>query len=87
MRWWREFRNPTLKCERLGHSMKARSYQGYEKSTDRWCVAYSVRGKMLFCSRCGIVQSRTVDDRHAIHSLTLDRFYDDRLHEKGFVEL
>lgn len=85
-RWWAEFRNPAMKCERLGHSLTHRDYSGFEKSNDRWCVAYDVAGTITYCSRCGVETARTVDYHYAIHSLTIDSDRDKIFMETGFVE-
>ncbi len=86
MRWWREFCNPALKCERVGHDIKTRAYGGYETSKSTWCVAYRVKGTIVYCPRCRFVATRTVDGKDAIHSLTLDQDRYDRLKDEGFIE-
>lgn len=89
MRWWTEFRNPSLKCERRGHRVRQRWYMGfvYAKPNPFRYVAEKVKGKIEFCGRCGLVLSRDVQRSDGIHSLTLDERAQNILDRDGFVEV
>lgn len=52
MRWWKEFRNPALQCERVGHQAAMRSRTGMVTSNDRF-VADRVVQEREWCPRCG----------------------------------
>ena len=57
MRWWRELRNPKLKCDCLGHKQQAwrrkvrRSAYGFNTVAEDWLQ------ERTECSRCGEVLS------------------------------
>lgn len=86
-RAWREFRNPALKCERIGHNPDHRWYRGFEKPSKGFrCVADSVSGEISYCGRCHVHLGRTVTERNGIHELSLDTSVFYKLRTEGFVE-
>lgn len=89
IRWWNEFRNPKLKCDRRGHRLRRRWYLGFEnaKPNPFRYVAYKVKGEIEFCGRCGVVMKRDVQLRDGTNSLTMDDRSMRILERDGFVEL
>lgn len=51
-RWWKELRNPALKCERVGHRTDTRTRNGMVASNGYY-VADRVEQEREYCSRCG----------------------------------
>ena len=56
MRFWRELRNPELKCERLGHKRETRTRRGMVLSNSRY-VADRVEQECEWCPRCGVTHN------------------------------
>jgi hypothetical protein len=77
-RWWAEFRDPSLKCARLGHNMIERR-QGVLLDSDpdtpsfwssRW-VALEATEVTPTCSRCGHKEPMRLEDKRYLTGLTL----------------
>lgn len=70
-RWFKERRNPGLKCERVGHDEKTEVRRGY--TTSKWGVADQVYQTRQKCLRCGKgLTEWTEKDRITISNLTID---------------
>lgn len=55
MRWWREFKNPALKCERVGHSLGTEVRAGFvkpERADGYSYICMGVTQRRLACIRC-----------------------------------
>lgn len=53
LRFWKELRNPALKCERVGHKHATRSRSGMVRSKSYY-VADRVEQERDWCPRCGV---------------------------------
>lgn len=53
IRWWEEFKNPALKCIRLGHKNITRKVIIRMDSTDTRAVAKDYHADLTECIRCG----------------------------------
>lgn len=56
MRWWKEFRDPSLKCARVGHTERKRYRTGYVRPKD-WgrYICEKVTQEAPCCRRCGLL--------------------------------
>ena len=91
MRWWREFRNPILKCQRLGLCKpRTTTFSGYRLPVgelERRYVAFRESGTVMKCSRCGLELDRNVTESEALDGLTLDTDVYAKLRKNGRVDL
>jgi len=90
MRLIREHFNPELKCARVGHDKEIdRQVEGYIlPCTGFRGVADSFVGTMHTCKRCGVkLRDMTIDNRDAIHELTMPDSYWRKLENKGILIL
>jgi hypothetical protein len=60
MRFWKELRNPALKCERIGHKHATRTRSGMVWSKGHY-VADRVEQECDWCPRCGIAHGEWRD--------------------------
>ena len=55
MRWWKEWKYPTIKCGRVGHKMGIEYRKGYVTPQDyRNYVCERVRQERDVCTRCTV---------------------------------
>lgn len=55
MRWLNEWKNPALKCDRIGHRMGVEYRRGYTRPEDyRYYVCDEVKQTRQVCLRCKI---------------------------------
>lgn len=93
MRWWREFRNPALKCERLGHAMRDVAFSGYclpgRNGLSYYYHAVAVRVKVTFhvCRRCKWEDTakKKIEDHGSIQRLGMSSSDWRELEETGFL--
>ena len=53
MRWFKEFMNPSLKCDRVGHKPGIEYRRGYTTPEQPyWHVCDKVREERVLCKRC-----------------------------------
>lgn len=97
-RWWRELRNPALKCERLGcHDIRPHLMTGWCLPTEatglqalRWrldgAVAIAVRVTFLVCRRCKFDDkvNRHIELLHPVHRLGLPAEDWEELRRSGY---
>lgn len=96
-RWWREFRNPRLKCERIGHDMKPVTLEGYcqPELVDgargligmlNGAVAFGVELKTSVCSRCNHEDesARSFEQCRPIQSLSMSSDRWAQMNRTGF---
>lgn len=85
MRWWREFWQPALKCERVGHSWRTEWRRGFVRPERSWprAVADEVVQERGIC-RCGLTSGdwATVS-RSGIQSLSGPREMFDEIERGG----
>lgn len=77
-RFFREFRNPSLKCERVGHIRIIEEREGYvwPANTPFSHVADSCDQQRVICSRCDQeLEPWKETDRSGIHSLSMGSSY------------
>lgn len=88
MRWWREFWQPSLKCERVGHEIGEDVRYGFTSPAfPRLHVADSVEQVRQVCDRCGATFSEwETTDRTGLSGLTLNSDRMATLKRDGFVE-
>jgi len=53
MRFFDEWKNPALKCERVGHIAETKQRRGFTWSGKYGCVADSVSQRRAVCRTCG----------------------------------
>lgn len=71
MRWFREMRQPALKCERLGHDVAVETRTGWTSSESWSHVMDKVRQERRACRRCGAILGDWVTvDRDGFHSVS-----------------
>ena len=75
MRFWNEFRNPKLKCERVGHKNQIEWREGYLKP--KWgdlnysyTVMNDVHQERRCCARCGDADEWVTTKRSGIQSFS-----------------
>lgn len=98
MRWWEEFRKPSLRCERIGHDLRPRLYRGYctpkeVSGVDALCsrfggaVAFRVNVTFHVCRRCKFEEERLkrVQVEYPIHSLQLNADRWRKLEADGYL--
>lgn len=86
-RWWREMREPKLKCERLGHKRKTYRREGIVKpgTFDFGVVALSVLEECSVCHRCGDHSGWNRIKERGISSLSMPISDMNKLDETGAV--
>lgn len=90
MNWFKEWRNPALKCERLGHVMVEQKYRVYkepEHFMDRH-VAEDHEMTRQDCSRCSHTDEDSKEFKGVggyITSLTMSNTAWDIMRERGYV--
>lgn len=60
-RWWKEMREPGLKCDRIGHKAETRTRRGMVRSKSWNYVADRVEQERLWCPRCGLAHGEWKD--------------------------
>lgn len=87
-RWFAESRNPSLKCERVGHNMRDREYRVYlYPPIARWAVAERAWMKQAACRRCNHAEPESEISRTGLDGLTMDSDRWDILKRDGRLEL
>ena len=94
MRWWSEFWNPSLKCERLGHSTQVKCVEGFclpriggKLTAGFGGIAWRVeKGYVPVCRRCGHFdyENVKVERSHPINSLSMETYKWERMNECGY---
>lgn len=92
-RWLEEFRQPVLKCGRVGHVERERTRQAYVRPDPAldlfWTryVAVRVVERQTYCGRCGLADPWKQVDRRGLNGLTMPSAMHDQLRLKGRVEI
>jgi len=85
MRWWRELRDPALKCKRLGHKYREGSRR-IRRETHEFrsvCIDYEQRFKE--CSRCGHWQLLEERELDRYTGVSMPSSWWDEMRENGFI--
>lgn len=95
MSWLQELLNPSLKCKRIGHQHRTRTYNVYltpdfakTSGCSSWTfntVAVSAECSEDFCPRCKTVHNRSYHAITHLQGLTMDTDSWRELREKGVV--
>ena len=84
MRWLDEFRDPKLKCCRVGHKMRELERETWRKPSERGGVIDSCHEIASVCKRCDSGEGDwTITMRDPIHSFTAGSDIWDRLDKNG----
>lgn len=71
LRAFNEWRNPLLKCFRIGHRMKDEVQSGIVAPSRRFAIADSVVRRRGVCTRCPHKGEWVVTERRGIDALTM----------------
>ena len=83
-RWWREFRQPALKCARLGHAMRVERVRVYLWPSTFWnSVADTAVEITPVCGRCGLKGETATESRSSLQGLNMPSDDWDTLKEQG----
>ena len=87
MRFWREYKDPGLKCERVGHREDVQWRRGVRKLNNTFGTPYrGFTAKRRACYRCKAGFTAWVDsDTHPIHSITRSANDFDVLNSEGSI--
>jgi len=86
IRWFREWRDKNLKCERVGHKERTERRRGLLKSNNSWSVATQFSEKRLVCSRCKLELEEWIrTEGSAVHSLSMPTADHEKLKEQGYI--
>ena len=90
LRFFRELREPMLKCERLGHKFRDQVETGLVSPADyRRGVADSIKRRRCFCTRCGFKKPDDwyVVERKPIQNLSMPAEHFAELDNTGILVL
>ncbi len=85
MRWWKELRDPALKCERVGHKYKDSTRRIRREVHEHRIVCRDYEQQIRTCSRCGhrmILGEKEVDWYTGV---TMPQSMWDEIRSKGYV--
>lgn len=88
MRWWKEFRNPGLKCKRVNfHPERVERRETYRDPQYRAsCIADECTETRVVCGHCGKeISPWTIMRRRGIQGLEMSRAKWDEIRDKGFT--
>jgi hypothetical protein len=89
MRFWQEFRNPKLKCERVGHKIIVEWRRGYAKPhRSDWdyyrTVMNKIRQERRCCTRCREAGDWKVTEKDSIQSFSAPQSTYDAINKGGY---
>lgn len=88
-RWFVEFFNPSVKCERLGHRMYDRSTTIMKRGHPQFSsiIATEYRCVIPTCKRCGYKEEPTkLKEKQAFNGVSMPTSDWDEIREKGYLE-
>ena len=88
MRWWRELKDPGLKCERVGHDPREERTAVFLYPPEHWSRAVADRAVEVEtrCRRCRKLFDSKIVERSGIHGLTMPSDRWERLRTNGRIE-
>lgn len=86
MRWFKEWRNPKLKCDRLGHNTKIVTKRIRRRSFGYMEIVTDLDAEFTVCRRCGFTVGPN-NEKYVDYatSCEMPSVFWDHIREKGYV--